>query len=445
MTEMPESSKLAARYSTSMFVAIILSIVAFVLEAEPWFMPYDQVWSFVEAFFSILFSVELLMRWWSCTVAGLETNLCFPFRKGNICDALAVLPFYVDHGINALGGDPNGTNMQMTGMFRVLRAFRLGRVFRVFRHSKNFAQMRVMTDTFASSSQALYVLAFLCIMSAVIFSSVLFFMEKLQCDPALEKMSDADWQAYDGACAAEGSGWHPDGRLCCTRGAKSAPHDFTSIPATFWWAAVTMTTVGFGDKLPRTLAGRVIAGMTMMAGILVIALPVAIVGSRFQDVYNDIELQNRIKREKEAQDGVARNKHDELEHESLLYEKINEHPALSALARRVKRRLQRLRASVEDNSSSQQTAYSDAASAKELLSKLEALEELDNAKIVEHVKKLRHLIDLSLKHEEVLRHLEEREMYLQNAVQHQYEDVMKTLDGTFFPWPKKSDGEPAKK
>merc|ERR1719174_214424 len=251
-------------------------------------------------------------------------------------------------------------------------------------------------------------------------------------------MPDADWQDFDAACASEGSGWHPDGRLCCTRGAKSAPHDFTSIPATFWWAAVTMTTVGFGDKLPRTFAGRIIAGMTMMAGILVIALPVAIVGSRFQEVYNEIETQNRLKREKEAQNGTVRNKHEELENESLLYEKINEHPALSALARRVKRRLQRLRASVDDHSCSQPTTHSDAAAARAFVEKLENLENLNNEKVRQHVRNLRSLIDLSLKHEEVLRHLEERETYLQNAVQHQYEDVMKSLDGTFFPWPKRT-------
>jgi len=198
-----------------------------------------------------------------------------------------------------------------------------------------------------------------------------------------------------------------------------------------------MTTVGFGDKLPRTLAGRIIAGMTMMAGILVIALPVAIVGSRFQEVYNDIELQNRMKREKDAQDGLIKDKQQELENESLLYEKINEHPALSALARRVKRRLQRLRASVDDSTASQATSYSDAASAKAFLAKLEPLAELHNEKVLEHVTNLRSLIDLSLKHEEVLRHLEERESYLQSSVQHQYEDVMKHLDGTFFPWPKR--------
>ena len=134
-----------------------------------------------------------------------------------------------------------------------------------------------------------------------------------------------------------------------------------------------MTTVGFGDKLPRTLAGRIIAGITMMAGILVIALPVAIVGSRFQEVYNEVELQKRLKREKESEEGLKSNMQDEIENESLLYEKINEHPALSALARRVKRRLQRLRASVDDqpSQSSGQSAtdrdanrHSDVAAAK---------------------------------------------------------------------------------
>jgi hypothetical protein len=447
ITEMPESGKFAAKYSTGMFVMIILSIVAFVLEAEPWLMQYKQVWTVAEAFFSILFSVELVIRWWSCTVAGTETNLAFPFKRGNVCDALAVLPFYIDNAITLTGGDPNGASAQMTGMFRVLRAFRLGRVFRLFRHSKHFAQMRVMTDTFASSSQALYVLAFLCMMSAVIFSSLLYFMEKLQCNPALEKMSDAEYAEYDAACANEGTGWHPDGSVCCTRGLKSAPYDFTSIPATFWWAAVTMTTVGFGDKLPRTLAGRIIAGITMMAGILVIALPVAIVGSRFQEVYNEVELQKRLKREKESEEGLKSNMQDEIENESLLYEKINEHPALSALARRVKRRLQRLRASVDDqpSQSSGQSAtdrdanrHSDVAAAKALLVKLEALLELDNEKVVAHATRLRQLINQSLTHQDILKHLEERESFLHNAVQHQYKDLMQALDGTFFPWPKRA-------
>ena len=80
ITEMPESGKFAAKYSTGMFVMIILSIVAFVLEAEPWLMQYKQVWTVAEAFFSILFSVELVIRWWSCA----QSSTCDPRGWGAV-------------------------------------------------------------------------------------------------------------------------------------------------------------------------------------------------------------------------------------------------------------------------------------------------------------------------------------------------------------------------
>jgi len=56
----------------------------------------------------------------------------------------------------------------------------------------------------------------------------------------------------------------------------------------FWWAFVTMTTVGFGDIYPRTLLGKVVSIFSMGSGILIIALPVAIVGRKFQEVYDKV-------------------------------------------------------------------------------------------------------------------------------------------------------------
>ena len=50
------------------------------------------------------------------------------------------------------------------------------------------------------------------------------------------------------------------------------PETFGSIPAALWWAIVTMTTTGYGDVVPATAAGRLLSGMVMIGGILIIAL-----------------------------------------------------------------------------------------------------------------------------------------------------------------------------
>ncbi|HTV90995.1 MAG TPA: cyclic nucleotide-gated ion channel [Stellaceae bacterium] len=50
------------------------------------------------------------------------------------------------------------------------------------------------------------------------------------------------------------------------------PAAFASIPAALWWGIVTMTTTGYGDVVPRTVAGRALSGVVMVGGILIFAL-----------------------------------------------------------------------------------------------------------------------------------------------------------------------------
>lgn len=62
------------------------------------------------------------------------------------------------------------------------------------------------------------------------------------------------------------------------------PDRFGSIPLAAWWAVVSVTTVGYGDAVPATLAGRMIAALTMVTGMILLALPVGIVASSFAAV-----------------------------------------------------------------------------------------------------------------------------------------------------------------
>jgi voltage-gated potassium channel len=59
------------------------------------------------------------------------------------------------------------------------------------------------------------------------------------------------------------------------------PEKFGTIPDAMWWAIVTLGTVGYGDAVPITAAGRLIGGLTIFAGLLMVALPVGIVATAF--------------------------------------------------------------------------------------------------------------------------------------------------------------------
>lgn len=140
-----------------------------------------------------------------------------------------------------------------------------------------------MIEALVNSMQPLSILMFFLCIGVVLFSSLIYFAERISC-PDIEAMRKSGTLAeYFEQCSQLQSGFARNGDLCCNE--RGSARDFESIPMSFWWSLVTMTTVGYGDTYPRTLLGYCVGTLAMLSGILLISLPVAIVGSKFQQAY----------------------------------------------------------------------------------------------------------------------------------------------------------------
>ena len=143
----------------------------------------------------------------------------------------------------------SATAVRTTTVFRAVRLFRVLRIFKLGRYS---AGMQVFYGALAHSATSLSLLGFLMAITIILFSSVMYIVE--------------------------GQGDKTD--QYCEDNAPNAC-EFRTIPTTFWWAIVTMTTVGYGDAVPFTTVGKLIASATMICGIIVIALPISVLGNNF--------------------------------------------------------------------------------------------------------------------------------------------------------------------
>lgn len=150
----------------------------------------------------------------------------------NWLDFIAIIPFYL------IISTPYDEIVRNFGILYVLR------MARTFRPLKFSYVMQVFTQTLRASSRELYFLIFILALEVVVYGSLAYYAE------------------------------------------RSMPSSqFTSIPVSFWWAIVTMTTVGYGDMYPKTLPGRLVGCLCAISGVLMIALPVSVVASNFS-LYN---------------------------------------------------------------------------------------------------------------------------------------------------------------
>ncbi|XP_034021981.1 potassium voltage-gated channel subfamily D member 3-like isoform X1 [Thalassophryne amazonica] len=252
--ENPHTSTMALvfYYVTGFFIAI--SVITNVVETVPCGstasqkdMPCGE--RYTVAFFCMdtacvmIFTVEYLMRLFAA-----PSRYRFMRSVMSIIDVVAILPYYI--------GLVMTNNEDVSGAFVTLRVFRVFRIFKFSRHSQG---LRILGYTLKSCASELGFLLFSLTMAIIIFATVMFYAEK-----------------------------------------GSSSSKFTSIPASFWYTIVTMTTLGYGDMVPKTIAGKIFGSICSLSGVLVIALPVPVIVSNFSRIYHQNQRADKRRAQKKA-------------------------------------------------------------------------------------------------------------------------------------------------
>ena len=220
------SSNASLRLQLVISILIVLNALAVVLETvEMIRVPCEQVFYVFEIISVAIFAIEYLARVW---VANLTPQYQHPvagrirymFTPMALIDFLSILPFF----LSLAGVD-----------LRVLRLVRLLRLLKLTRYSK---AMNRIVDAIKACKEELIMILVLMAVLLLISATLIYFAEH-----------------------------------------DAQPEAFSSIPASLWWAVVTLATIGYGDVYPITIAGKIIAGVAAIFGIGMFALPGGIIAS----------------------------------------------------------------------------------------------------------------------------------------------------------------------
>eukprot|EP00297_Palpitomonas_bilix_P000084 CAMPEP_0113887464 /NCGR_PEP_ID=MMETSP0780_2-20120614/12229_1 /TAXON_ID=652834 /ORGANISM="Palpitomonas bilix" /LENGTH=895 /DNA_ID=CAMNT_0000876001 /DNA_START=242 /DNA_END=2929 /DNA_ORIENTATION=+ /assembly_acc=CAM_ASM_000599 len=250
--EDPSSSLAAMIIGWVILVLILLSSIAMVVESMPEYRQNKLPFFIIDCVCILVFTLEFVLRFATC-----PSKKVFVKDVMNIIDFLAIVPFYVDLTIS-LATDPRSlwTATATTDdvvASRILRMFRLIRVLRVLKLSRYSVTVQLLLQAIAQSLGVLSMLLFMITIIMVVCATFMFFLEAGEWDEGLQY-----YVRIDG---------------------KRSP--FQSIPASFWWCIVTLSTVGYGDEVPITTEGKLLAGATMLMGVVVISLPISVISSNF--------------------------------------------------------------------------------------------------------------------------------------------------------------------
>ena len=209
---------------------ITINIILVILSTMPELSLYHRLFVTVERISVALFTVEYILRIWAI---GEEIErpvwgrIKYALRPLMIIDLIAVVPGYFAGALD----------------LRFARSLRLIRILKLTRHAQAF---RLIGEVLHRKRLELFSTALISGLLLIMASGMVYFAEH-----------------------------------------TAQPDVFSSIPEAMWWAAMTMTTVGYGDVTPITATGKIIGALVALMGVGFFAMPAGILASGFSQVIEE--------------------------------------------------------------------------------------------------------------------------------------------------------------
>lgn len=228
----PEEHTRASRaYDFIMLLAIAASIIPLMFRFQ------STLFWLMEIVATVCFIIDYIFRWSTADYhsdrSRLGAFLVYPFTPMAIIDLLSILPIF------------NIANPA----FRVTRVYRLMRILRIFRVIRYFEPLKIIFSVIRRQRRILWTVLVLSVFYIFITALIMFNAEE-DINP------------------------------------ETGKYLFENFFDAFYWAACTLTTVGYGDLYPISHVGRVISIISSMVGIAIIALPSGIITAGYMDELN---------------------------------------------------------------------------------------------------------------------------------------------------------------
>lgn len=226
-------TRLGKIFDIVLIISIICSVLAVMLgSVDEFYLQYGEKLFYIEWFFTLLFSLEYILR-----LISVRRPLSYSFSFFGIVDFLSIIPTYLSFLFPSIK------------YMLVIRILRLLRVFRILKLTAYMGEAQTLMNALSRSWRKIMVFLYTILTLVIVFGSLMYVVE----------------------------------------GSEAG---FSSIPKSVYWAIVTLTTVGYGDIAPQTPLGQGIAAFIMIMGYGIIAVPTGIYSAELIKTYKPERVKN---------------------------------------------------------------------------------------------------------------------------------------------------------